>query len=144
MVLTHALGWPASFCCSSVGLHSAVRTAGCTRGNTYLPFAAPAANVPEVITVAASNVANKYNGTKAGEQKGEYVGCLGVARVEWGACRVGSRRQAGGMERTRGSEPRLGAGAQLPGSNACCALQATLKTSTSGPTPGPAWTSLRR
>lgn len=39
-----------------------------------LPWAWPsppplcAANVPEVITVAASNVASKYNGTKAGER----------------------------------------------------------------------------
>ena len=31
------------------------------------PLSCPPANVPEVITVAASNVATKYNGTKAGE-----------------------------------------------------------------------------
>lgn len=74
-VFTDVLGWPAAFSRSSGGLQSAVCIAGFTRGNTYLPSCPllplqHAANVPEVITVAASNVANKYNGTKAGEQKG--------------------------------------------------------------------------
>lgn len=67
--------------------------------------------------MAASNVANKYNGTKAGEQKGGCLSCLGMARVQW----VGSRWQAGGMDGTRGSKPPLGAGAELLGSN--CSLR---------------------
>ena len=38
----------------------------------YLPPPLPAANVPEVITVSASNVASKYNGTRAGDPEDMY------------------------------------------------------------------------